>query len=134
MRQPGLRASSDGVLATKSERKMLASTCLYSLYAWLYVVIAACQWLNKDAVCFVCLVVSGIDVRLKDVHFLMRSFALENYAAWISVTTCISRLLLSILRHSRPPLLITEGCPGTSTSINPALAAHGYILYCVHAG
>ena len=29
-----LRASSDGVLATKSERKMLASTCLYSLYAW----------------------------------------------------------------------------------------------------
>ena len=35
--RPGLRASSDGVLATKSERKMLASrpTCLYSLYAWL---------------------------------------------------------------------------------------------------
>jgi len=32
-----LRASSDGVLATKSERKMLASTCLYSLYAWLRV-------------------------------------------------------------------------------------------------
>ena len=28
------RASSDGVLATKIERKMLASTCLYSLYAW----------------------------------------------------------------------------------------------------
>ena len=24
-----------GVLATKSERKMLASICLYSLYAWL---------------------------------------------------------------------------------------------------
>jgi len=35
MRRPGLRASSDGVLATRSERKMLASTCLYSLYAWL---------------------------------------------------------------------------------------------------
>ena len=35
LRRPGLRASSDGVLATKSERKMLASTCLYSLYAWL---------------------------------------------------------------------------------------------------
>jgi len=32
-------ASSDGVLATKSERKMLASTCLYSLYAWLRLVI-----------------------------------------------------------------------------------------------
>jgi len=30
LRWPGLRASSDGVLATKSERKMLASTCLYS--------------------------------------------------------------------------------------------------------
>jgi len=29
------RPSSDGVLATKSERKMLASTYLYSLYAWL---------------------------------------------------------------------------------------------------
>ena len=29
--------SSDGVLATKSERKMLASTCLYSLYAWFHV-------------------------------------------------------------------------------------------------
>jgi len=29
LRRPGLRASSDGVLATKSERKMLASTCLY---------------------------------------------------------------------------------------------------------
>ena len=35
LRRPGLRASSDGVLATKSECKMLASTCLYSLYAWL---------------------------------------------------------------------------------------------------
>jgi len=35
LRRPGLRASSDGVLATKSELKMLASTCLYSLYAWL---------------------------------------------------------------------------------------------------
>ena len=35
LRRPGLRVSSDGVLATKSERKMLASTCLYSLYAWL---------------------------------------------------------------------------------------------------
>ena len=34
LRRPGLRASSDGVLATKSERRMLASTCLYSLYAW----------------------------------------------------------------------------------------------------
>jgi len=31
LRRPGLRASSDGVLATKGERKMLAST----LYAWL---------------------------------------------------------------------------------------------------
>ena len=35
LRRPGLQASSDGVLATKSERKMLASTSLYSLYAWL---------------------------------------------------------------------------------------------------
>jgi len=34
LRRPGLRASSDAVLATKSERKMLASTRLYSLYAW----------------------------------------------------------------------------------------------------
>jgi len=34
LRQPGLRASTGGVLATKSEGKMLASTCLYSLYAW----------------------------------------------------------------------------------------------------
>jgi len=36
LRRAGLRASSDGVLSTKSERKMLASTCLYSLYAWLF--------------------------------------------------------------------------------------------------
>jgi len=35
-RRPGLRASSNGVLATKSERRMLASTYLYSLYAWLH--------------------------------------------------------------------------------------------------
>jgi len=35
LRQSGLRASTGGVLATKSERKMLASRCLYSLYAWL---------------------------------------------------------------------------------------------------
>ena len=34
LRQSGLRASTGGVLATKSKRKMLASTCLYSLYAW----------------------------------------------------------------------------------------------------
>ena len=38
LRRPGLRASSDGVLATKNERKMLASTCLYSLYAWFLLV------------------------------------------------------------------------------------------------
>jgi len=30
-----MRTSTGGVLATKSERKMLASTCLYSRYAWL---------------------------------------------------------------------------------------------------
>ena len=38
LRWPGLWASSDGVLATKSERKILGSTCLYSLYAWFVVV------------------------------------------------------------------------------------------------
>jgi len=43
LRRLGLRASSDGVLATKSERKMLASTCLYSLYAWfVFVMSFAC--------------------------------------------------------------------------------------------
>ena len=36
LRQSGLQASTGGVLATKSERKMLASTCLYSLYAWFW--------------------------------------------------------------------------------------------------
>jgi len=36
LQQSGLRASTGGVLATKSERKLLASTCLYSLYAWLF--------------------------------------------------------------------------------------------------
>ena len=49
LRRPGLWASSDGVLATKSERKMLASTCLYSLYAWFNKSSAAklcrCVWL-----------------------------------------------------------------------------------------
>ena len=35
LRQSGLRTSTGGVLATKSECKMLASTCLYLLYAWL---------------------------------------------------------------------------------------------------
>ena len=35
--QSGLRASTAGVLATNSEHKMLASTCLYSLYAWFIV-------------------------------------------------------------------------------------------------
>ena len=36
-RQSGMRAFPGDILATKSERKMLASTCLYSLYAWLIV-------------------------------------------------------------------------------------------------
>jgi len=40
MRQSGMRASTGGVLATKSERKMLASTCFYSLYAWLCIAYA----------------------------------------------------------------------------------------------
>jgi len=40
LRQSAMRASTGGVLATKSERKMLASTCLYSLYAWFVV----CVW------------------------------------------------------------------------------------------
>jgi len=35
LRQSGLRASTCGILAAKSECKMLASTCFYSLYAWL---------------------------------------------------------------------------------------------------
>jgi len=39
LRQSGLRASTGGVLATKSERKMLVSICLYSLYAWLAIVV-----------------------------------------------------------------------------------------------
>ena len=34
LRKSGMRASTSGVLATKSEHKMLASTRLYSLYAW----------------------------------------------------------------------------------------------------
>jgi len=38
LRQSGLWASTGGILATKSERKMLASTCLYSLYAWFAIV------------------------------------------------------------------------------------------------
>jgi len=33
LRRPGLRTSIGGVLATQRERKMLASTFLYSLYA-----------------------------------------------------------------------------------------------------
>jgi len=37
--QPALWASSDGVLATKSECKMLASTCMYSLYVWFNLVV-----------------------------------------------------------------------------------------------
>ena len=39
LRWPVLQASSGGILATKSERKMLASTCLYLLYAWLLLLI-----------------------------------------------------------------------------------------------
>ena len=35
LRKSGMRASTSGVLATKSEHKMLASTRLYSLYHWL---------------------------------------------------------------------------------------------------
>ena len=42
LRQSGLRPSTCGVLATKSERKMLASTCLYSLYAWLWYSYSRC--------------------------------------------------------------------------------------------
>jgi len=37
LRQSELGASTGGVLATKSECKMLASTCLYLLYAWLFI-------------------------------------------------------------------------------------------------
>jgi len=40
LRQTGLRASTGGVLATKSERKMLASTFSYSPYAWLVIMVA----------------------------------------------------------------------------------------------
>jgi len=49
--RPGLRASSDGVVATKSERKMLASTCLYSLYAWL-LIFALILWHLTD-ICWI---------------------------------------------------------------------------------
>jgi len=48
LRQSGMRASTGGVLATKSERKMSASTCLYSLYAWLHF-----AWVVYDAKCIV---------------------------------------------------------------------------------
>jgi len=42
LRWPGLWASNGGVLATLRECKMLASTCLYSLYAWLTTVNTQC--------------------------------------------------------------------------------------------
>ena len=48
LRRPGLLTCSDGVLATKSERKMLASTCLYSLYAWLSVAMKNCTAAGAD--------------------------------------------------------------------------------------
>ena len=51
LRQSGLRASTGGVLATKSERKMLASTCLYSLYACC--VISANEDVDLTAVFFI---------------------------------------------------------------------------------
>jgi len=41
--QSGLRASTGDILATKSERKMLASTYLYSLYAWSLVAVSKCM-------------------------------------------------------------------------------------------
>jgi len=41
LRPSGLRASTAGILATKSERKMLAITCLYSLYAWFHLLPAS---------------------------------------------------------------------------------------------
>jgi len=43
-----LLASSDGVLSTKSERIMLASTCLYSLYAWFIFDMACGQERSSD--------------------------------------------------------------------------------------
>jgi len=48
LRRPGLRASSDGVLATKSVRKKLASTCLYSLYAWYYLIKVCTIYFGRD--------------------------------------------------------------------------------------
>jgi len=50
MRQSGLRASTGGVLATKSECKMLASTCLYLLCAWLTDVGHPCNNIVADAI------------------------------------------------------------------------------------
>ena len=43
LQESGLWASTDGELATKSERKMLASTGLYSLYAWFILVEIICD-------------------------------------------------------------------------------------------
>ena len=45
-------ASTGGVLATKSEQKMLASTCLYSLYAWLFYC-SGCSRLLKTVADFI---------------------------------------------------------------------------------
>ena len=46
LRQSGMWASTGGVLETKSERKMLASTRLYSLYAW-FVSVLVCQFVSR---------------------------------------------------------------------------------------
>jgi len=51
LRRLGLWASSDSVLATKSKRKMLASTCLYSLYAWLNLCCSS-STVNSVVICY----------------------------------------------------------------------------------
>ena len=48
LRQSGLQTFTGGVLATKSECKMLASTCLYSLYAWLMFYRSELQLINTE--------------------------------------------------------------------------------------
>jgi len=55
-----MRASTAGVLATKSERKMLSSTCLCSLYAWFYmwrkydITVTLMTLMSCDSVCCMC--------------------------------------------------------------------------------
>ena len=116
LRQSGLRASTGGILTIKSERKMLASTCLYSLYAWL---LASVTFFNVLFLIFVKLKKSCFNIFIFIWTFFFTSVVSSGInsggsgikvLSWLAAVSPVYMCVVSCCGSSRSEWVVECGC------------------------